>query len=94
MLFVNTHFTEASRCDEATLSSPAHAGFFVVGKSLAEFRMKTSSEETWMKAANKGFSIPKAASPMPRQSTKSAAEVEPDDAAAAPGYGQRLHEFG
>jgi hypothetical protein len=33
--------------------------------------MKASSEGTWMKAANNGFSIPNAASPMPRLSTAS-----------------------
>ncbi len=33
----------------------------VAGSNRAEFMMKTSSEETWMKAANSGFSRPNAA---------------------------------
>jgi hypothetical protein len=45
-----------------------HRPFDTPGNSLAELRMKASSEETWMKAANSGFSIPTAASPMPRLS--------------------------
>ena len=39
------------------------------GKSLAEFKIKTNSEETWMKAANRGFKNPKAASRTPTPST-------------------------
>jgi hypothetical protein len=31
------------------------------GNSLAELRMKASSDETWMKAANKGAVVPEAA---------------------------------
>jgi hypothetical protein len=32
--------------------------FDMPGNSLAELRMKASSEETWMKAASSGFSSP------------------------------------
>ena len=35
------------------------------GSSRAEFRMKVISEETWMKAARRGFRNPKAAKPTP-----------------------------
>ncbi len=45
--------------------------FDTPGNSLAEFRIKASSEETWMKAANNGFSSPTAARPMPMLSTAS-----------------------
>ena len=48
-----------------------HRRFDTPGNSLAELRMKASSEETWMKAANNGFSIPTAASAMPMLSTAS-----------------------
>jgi hypothetical protein len=56
--------------------------------------MKTISDETWMKAASSGFNRPNAAKPSPHAVHEQCAdEVCPDDAAASPGDGQRLHEL-
>jgi hypothetical protein len=41
------------------------------GSDRAEFRMNVISEETWMKAARRGFRNPKAAKPTPMLSTTS-----------------------
>ena len=51
------------------LSHPFHSVVLAPGKSRAEFKMKVSSEATWIKAANSGLNMPNAASPTPMLST-------------------------